>query len=197
MFTAICGAICAAVGAICQVVGALTVLAVAVQGLAKALGIIKPEEKVEEVGDKAIQAEDEGIKPENYNSFEEYKRALDNFEIDPEKSKKISEEDKLRKGLEVMSIGIKDKYPEIDIEKLFDLYNTAPGILTEKKFDELGKMVNADPKVIDNMIGYINGTEKRDSALINAEQALIKMEKAENPKLSDEEATFKAMQVRG
>ena len=62
--------------------------------LGKTLGLIKPETKVEDLGDKAIQSE---YKPEDYNSYAEYVKAVEDYKLDPEKSKNISEEEKIKK----------------------------------------------------------------------------------------------------
>ena len=66
---------------------ALAVVGLAVQGLkivgnaivsiAKALGIIKPERTVEEIGDRALQAEEKGITPDKYESYEAWIKEIE------------------------------------------------------------------------------------------------------------------------
>lgn len=75
----------------------LVIFAAIVTKALQALGIIGPDENAKELGDKAIQAEEEGITPENYDSYEEYMDAVRKFELDPEKSEQIEDEDKLKK----------------------------------------------------------------------------------------------------
>ena len=70
----------------------LKVVGNALVKLGKTLGLIKPEAKVEDLGDKAIQSE---YKPEDYNSYAEYVKAVEDYKLDPEKSKNISEEEKI------------------------------------------------------------------------------------------------------
>ena len=41
----------------------------------------------EQLGDKALQADEDGIHPDNYDTFGEYLNAVEEFEIDPDKSK--------------------------------------------------------------------------------------------------------------
>ncbi|MDY6294970.1 MAG: hypothetical protein SPL45_01550, partial [Schwartzia succinivorans] len=85
---------------IIEIVGKdLLMFAQIIMGILKGLGLIKPEEDVEDLGDKALQAEEEGITPEKYDSYEEYLKAVEEFEIDPEKSKEIDEGKKLEKGV--------------------------------------------------------------------------------------------------
>ena len=68
--------------------------------IVKSLGIINPDENATDLGDKALQAEAQGIVPEKYDNYQEYLKAVQNFELDPEKSTCFSEIDKLSKGVE-------------------------------------------------------------------------------------------------
>ena len=80
MFGLIAGALSALAAGAVAVSKALGVVWLAAQGLkiignavasvAKTLGIIKPETDVEEIGDRALQAEHQGILPENFGSYE-------------------------------------------------------------------------------------------------------------------------------
>ncbi len=44
------------------------------------------------MGDKAIQAEEHGIKPEDFSTYSEYVKSVEDFETDSERSKEISED---------------------------------------------------------------------------------------------------------
>ena len=92
-----------------DILGAITAVALAIQAVAvigqilmtvaKALGLIEDDQQsVEDLGDKAIQAADEGIVPENYESYEQYLHDVENFELDLEKSASIKQEEKIAKG---------------------------------------------------------------------------------------------------
>ena len=54
-------------------------------------------EDPETLGDKMLQAEAEGIVPENFDTYEEYLNEIRNFELDPEKSESYTREEKLQK----------------------------------------------------------------------------------------------------
>lgn len=75
--------------------------------LAEALGLLDSETNPEELGDKAIES---AYNPDDYNSYDEYLEAVEAYEIDPEKSKNISEEDKLSKGMEIILGALINKY---------------------------------------------------------------------------------------
>ena len=78
----------------------LKVIGNVLMSLGKALGLIKPETNVTDLGDKALQSE---YNPEDFNSYEDYVNAVEKYDLDPEKSKLTTEEDKIKKGMGFIS----------------------------------------------------------------------------------------------
>ena len=111
----IVSAVSSIVTAIKAIVPVLKAVANVVMNICQTLGLIKPEEKVEDLGDKAIQAGDEGIKPENYANYQDYVKAVQDFQVDPEKSKHITPEEKMAKALEVQANLLVEKAPELGV----------------------------------------------------------------------------------
>lgn len=98
-----------------SVVNALTPVAEAIGKFANAflqgLGIIKPNETVEELGDRALQAaKKEGITPDKFENFDGYMDALRKFELDPEVSSKRSSAEKMVAGMGIGTVGVEDKF---------------------------------------------------------------------------------------
>ena len=91
-------------------VEAVKVIASVFTEIGKALGLIEEDFDEEEFGDKALQAEEEGSTPDRFESYDEYFEAIKNFELDPEKSEKYTEKEKLDKAVEVR-ISIRMLYP--------------------------------------------------------------------------------------
>lgn len=160
----------------------------ALLGIAKALGIIKPETEVDELGDKALQLEEKGITPENYESYEGYIKAVQDFKADPEKSKLYTDEQKIKKGTELaFGIGM-EKCPGVDFEGVVKaLTNNA---FTDKlgRFGELIKMAVTDPSGLNETIKYINGKQKSAEGMESAISTLTSIEKQISPGISDSEA---------
>mgnify|MGYP001274462706 CR=1 FL=1 len=74
--------------------------------IAKELGILQPEQNekdVEELGNKVIQADEKGIRPDKYKTYDEYMKEIENFKVDPVKTANIDQKDKLSKGLGLLS----------------------------------------------------------------------------------------------
>ena len=72
-----------------------------VSALSWGLSLFRSDEKVEDIGDRALQAsERDDIKPEKFANFDQYMEALRNFEVNPDVSKKTS----------VATLGMEEKF---------------------------------------------------------------------------------------
>lgn len=159
----------------------------AILKIAKALGIVEEKTDVEELGDKAIQAEESGIKPENYENYEMYVNAIKDFKTDPERSAQIQQEDKVKRGTTIASALAAEKCPDIEMDKLFNLLNEEnfSKYANAKRFEGICDLVLSDPKTVNNIINFINGTEKSSERIGDAISALRSIEKEMSPELSD------------
>lgn len=88
------------------------VIANVAQGVLQAFGIIKPNEKIEEMGERALQAAQDGITPEKFDDFEEYIEELRNYPLDTEIANKRSSAEKIVSGVAIGTVGL---------EKILDL----------------------------------------------------------------------------
>ena len=199
----ILGAIAAITTVATSVVKSLAVGGLAIQGLkaignslislGKALGLIKPEIKVEELGDKAIQSE---YNPENYDSYAEYVKDVEDYELDPEKSKQISEEEKIEKGIELTSGVMIERYQDLPMEKFCVAVGENPDFFTEPKMEKIAELVETDSRYIPSILEYVDGSEKDDMKIQDIVETLTRVEKAVNPDLSDKEALKNVLQAR-
>lgn len=99
------------------------------------LDILKPGEKIEDFGDRALQAASQDIKMENFEKFGDYIAALRNFEINPELSSKSNSVAKLVAGLGLATIGVEDKFnaQRGSLNHLWLLPLVNPGYFTPEK----------------------------------------------------------------
>lgn len=196
-------AIGAIVSAVVAVTKALAVAGMAVQGLkalggalcglAKALGLMKPEFKPEELGDKAIQS---GYVPEKFDSYSKYVEAVEKFDADPEKSKQISEEDKLKKGIELATGVLVEQFQDAPMQDFCVALGENKDFFTEGKINELAKLIETDSQNISGVLNFLNGTEKNEVKMQDMANTLTKIEKAANPSLSDAQAYKNVMSLR-
>lgn len=79
-------------------------------GLFQFLDFIAPNQKAEDLGERALQAREAGITLDNSKDFVAYMDKLRNFEIDPEKSAKRPQTEKLCAAMAVGATGIEHKF---------------------------------------------------------------------------------------
>ena len=188
-------AVSSIVTAIKAIVPVLKAVANVVMSNCQTLGLIKPEEKVEDLGDKAIQAGDEGIKPENYANYQDYVKAVQDFQVDPEKSKRITPQEKMAKALEVQANLLAEKAPELGVEDYLNLIANHMDYFTPERSTELGKLLLTESGAVVNVAEVMNGTEKNPDKIGEAYETLAKVEKQVDPTISDNEALKRAMQI--
>ena len=195
MFGFLVSAVSSIVTAIKAIVPVLRAVANVVMSICQTLGLIKPEEKVEDLGDKAIQAGDEGIRPENYANYQDYVKAVQDFQVDPEKSKRITLEEKMAKALEVQANLLAEKAPELGVEDYLNLIANHMDYFTPERSTELGKLLLTESGAVVNVAEVMNGTEKNPDKISEAYDTLAKVEKQVDPTISDNEALKRAMQI--
>ena len=172
------------------VVDALKIVGNAIASIAKALGIIKPERDVEELGDRALQAEEMGIKPEDYDSYEAWVRKIedDNWGYDPEKNKDMNAEDKILKGVEVSTAVTMEKFPNLPIQEFYEIVNSNKEFFTVERMDEIGKLACTDGDAFENVINYMTN-KTNDSIQVNeAIDILMDIEMKIDPTMNEDRA---------
>lgn len=155
-------------------------------GIFKGLGLLSPEEDIHELGDKAIQAEEQGIKVENYDSYEEYLTAVKAFETDAEKSASITENEKIEKGIEVITATLVEAYGEV-IYDLFMLIAKNPQYF-ESRIPYYTEMQKTDSAAFSDVTRYIEGKETN---MVKADETLSKMYSVE--KMVNEDTSLQDM----
>lgn len=199
----ILGAVASIASIATTVVKALAVAGLAVQGLklianvltglGKALGLIKPETKVEDLGDKAIQSE---YNPEDFDSYADYVKAVEEYDLDPEKSKLTTEEEKVKKGMELATGVTIEKYKDFPIDSFCIAIGENPEYFSEVKMGEIAKLMQSDGKYISSILNYVNGSEKDSTKIQGIVDTLVNIEKSVNPGISDKEAFRNVMEAR-
>lgn len=146
-------------------------------------GIIKPDENVEEIGDRAIQAGQSGIKPEKFDSFDEYMDEIRNFKLDPEKSAQMSTVEKMAAGMAVGTVGLEKKLdvPEGSIGPLWLLAASNPAYFTA---DRLVNIIKGGGD-ISTVVRFFEG-ELGPADAVDTRQTLMGLERELSPGKSDE-----------
>ncbi len=171
----------------------------AISGIAKALGIVKPERKVEDLGDRAMQAEENGMSPEDYQDYQAWVKAIeeDDWGYDPEKNKDMPIEKKILKGVEVSSAVVMEKFPEFpNIADFLTVNEKNVDFFTIERMDEIGKIAETDRDAFGNIVNYVTGTEKDHMIIDATTDVMMDMEKRLSPNMSDADAYTKVASYR-
>ena len=179
------------VPAITKIVGPmLEKLANAFEAFFKVLGLIEKDEHIEEIGDRALQAEQDDLNPikiENFDSHEKYLQAIKEYELDAEKSALIPADDKLHKALEIL-LGMAIAHYGKPMSDFGAIVMSNPEFYSKfGRLAEFGNLAKTDAKTFEEVVNYIENknmsTEKNDAAF----DKIIEMEKKVNPDASDAE----------
>ena len=136
-------------------------------------------EGTEKLGDKAIQAEEDDITPENYDTYSDYYEALEKFNIDEEKSKSIDENDKITKGVDIIVKLVDATYPQMQLPKLLETISKADSLqdfVTPEHFAALAKAALEDPEFMNKLNSLISGEEMRDVDYASIVGKLVEIE---------------------
>lgn len=97
-----------------QIGMAIRAIGICVDVVAKICGILRQNETVAEIGERALQAGEDGITLKSCdNDFKAYMKRLREFNLDPYKAEKRTTEEKLLAGSEVLEKGINELHPNM------------------------------------------------------------------------------------
>jgi len=170
-------------------VEALKIVANALVELCKLFGLIEEKEDPEKLGDKMIQAEDAGIYRDDFSTDREYYEAIKNFDVDPEKSKQISQQDKLAHGSDLMANMINEKVPDFPLESAFTMFTHNEKYFTAEagRAEEVIKISETDPEIFARIDDFMSGKEKDADVIEETLGTLVEIEKSINPDKAEDE----------
>ncbi|WP_299792317.1 hypothetical protein [uncultured Shewanella sp.] len=160
-----------------------TVLAV-VQAVVQLYGILKPEEKVEDIGDKAIQASEEGISMDKFDDFDAYMESLRNFDVNPERSSEIDDVTKKLSGIAVVTQGLSEKL-KVNDNSLGNLW-TLPALNAQVFTADRIKAILDGTMNLNHVVRYFEKDLTPQTAL-SVEKGLFDAEKKLSPEKTDSE----------
>lgn len=124
-----------------QIGVAIQVISVCVEVIARICAILQKNETVADIGERALQAEEDGVTLESCNNdYQAYMKRLREFELDPHKASRWSEADKLLAGSLVLEKGIEDLYPRMSTADLWPIIVRSASFFTPERFEAYAKM---------------------------------------------------------
>jgi hypothetical protein len=167
------------------IASAISVVAHTIISVCKALGLIEnPNMKTEDLGEKALVAQEmEHLKPENFKTFEEYVKAIENFKVDPAQAEKYTLEEKMQKGLELTTGLLIDKYGESAAEVLREVAKRPDFFDDIRTLQYLEKASSVELNIGD-ISKLLDGKLKNVDAIIDAKEQMSNVEKIINPEIT-------------
>ena len=168
-----------------------------IANIAKALAVKNPDENVDELGDRVIQAEEAGIHPEDFEKHDDYMKAISEFEVDPERSKEISLEEKREKGVNCLLAGIAEKSGLNTgiVPLVIKGMNNNTDFFKEFQ-DGVIKAAIANPKLLEDLGRYICDDKVDIDTYTRTVDALTKIIKETNPQIAETSAEDQARNLR-
>lgn len=146
--------------------------------VSQAMGIFNADETTEEIGNRAIQAADQGITPDQYETHGDYMAALRTFEPDPEKSAMLTDSQKIMAGLAVAGRGLDEKFgtPDGTMGNLWLLAAAQPEYFAA---DRLTHYLNTGQDIL-SIVDYFEGKLGGGESL-EVEDQLVDLDKSITP----------------
>lgn len=153
-----------------------------VQAVLQIMEVFRPGDQLKDIGDRAIQAARQNIKPENFDSFEAYMDEIRAFELDSAETSKITDAEKYAAGLALGAQGMDEKFNVRGgtMANLWPLVANNPEYFTSTR---LTSLLNTTTDVI-SLLKYFEGglgpaaAAETEGKIIAAEKDMVP-EKAE------------------
>lgn len=123
--------------------------------LLKVTGVINSNEGVEEIGERSLQAAEQGITLDKFDDFDAYMDKLRNFELDPDVASKRNLGEKLLAGLGVTTVGIEQKFNAEpgSLGGLWALPIAHPAYFTPERVQDF----LSTGRLVGDILGYLQG----------------------------------------
>lgn len=164
----------------------LRLVADIIEKIAKILGLVDENESVEKIGDKVLQAEEQGIIPENFDTFDEYMKVISEFKLNPSKSRDLEEENKLNRGIEILNEMIEEKL-DIKISEFLKEMYTRKEFFTLERVQTYIEIFSEEGINLGNVSKYLNGEITDSAERRKIDSLMVEAEKKLDPQKSEEE----------
>lgn len=149
------------------------------------IGLLATDETTEEIGERALYAQEANINASDFTNFDDYIQEIRNFDLDPDNPKDFNFGEKIAAGVAVMAWGMEEKFGEHSSDLLSLIIDDAPnlnkgeGFFTEQRVEAILKSIDNVSDVVDYFKGKLNPDTKEQ-----VEAKLVDIEETLNPDIS-------------
>ena len=181
-----------AVNIIATAVSAVTTIVTAVS---KVLGLTQTDNP-EELGQKALQAEEQNIRPEDFKSYAEYVKEVESLDLDPARVSKWSKEQKEAKALEVSASVFTEQFGVENTSAMFQEIAKRPDFFTPERTKQYFEVSQEKSIDLGKISDLINNKTTDVNKILEAKNLMFEIEKTINPELTSLENSKKIMELR-
>ena len=154
-------------------------------GILKKMGIIDTNEDPLVVGDKMLQAEDDGIVLDDFENYDDYFKEIKDHPLDPEKSAENSEEKRFQKYAANMLVVAGKEYGDDFIPFMTEVgTKLSPQFGLDEKMNDYLDSFKGD---LNSLNGYFKGALEKSTDMPEMESRIVALEKNLNPDKSDDQ----------
>jgi hypothetical protein len=168
-------------------VKAIQIVANTLVAICKELGLIEDKSlDVEDLGSKVLAAEENGITPDKFDSYEEYVKEIEKFEVDSKKADSWNSEEKTRRGSMLATGLLLEKYGPIVSDVIIEM-SKRPNFFTPDRIKAYMDLASTKEIDMNQISRYLNGEIKNIAELKNINNTLLNIESKINPALSNQD----------
>ncbi len=173
-------------GALTAVGMAMTTIGGVIENIGRGLGLISDFDKVETLGRQCKAAEEDGIRPDDFESFDDYVARIRKIEVDENVDvDELENKDEItKKGMDlIMGLAV-EKYGQQTMDKVGDIVVASPEkadlIFSSKSVSDY---VSGDRDNLERVADYIKGNNQSGEVL----DIILNAVEVSKPELSDKE----------
>lgn len=193
-FAALVGTVVTVCKVAVAVATSVSAIATAVSTVANAFGLIKTTNP-EQLGDKALQADEDGIHPESFETYQDYLEAVEEFPVDPERSKKWTKEEKELRAFQISSYVLMDKFGKNAESIIYEMAKN-PNHFTVERSKAYLEIAEEKDINIENIKLFLENELDDYNDILEADNAMYEIEKAINPELKENEHANNVIKLR-
>lgn len=172
----------------------VTAVAHAVTAISHAFGLTKST-NAEELGEKALQAEEQNIRPEDFQSYEDYVKEVEAINLDPERSSRWTKEQKEAKTAEVGTMLLTERFGQNAVTLIGDVAKH-PDFFTPQRATHYLQEAQGQNIDLTKVSDLLNNKTTDLSSVIEAKDLMYDIEKSLNPNLSMSQHNDNIMELR-
>lgn len=174
-----------------KILDVIITIAKIIEAVAIVFDVMKPNEKIEDLGERVLQANEKGITLESCgNDFEKYQNEIREISIDLEIALKRPKEAQYAAGIGFVQTGIEQKAPFLHMDSLYSLFALKSDFFTEERMKSYVQTALLTGYGMDKLKGYLDGTcplgDKKNAEMF-LQTAELKFNPSFDPKIFSQE----------